>query len=345
MNLILIKNLKTMIRISKLSILIVLCSFHCLLITSCGSVDSGPTVTDDSNNDSNNNNNNNTNSIQVANQNFSTKANQELQINLNTLLTQFNASKKYTYSVVTPPTKGLVAIQNNILTYSPSQTGTDEIQFQVSEGSNKSNVGKITISVDTSTTSTQQQPLVLVNKTVTTVENEEVIIDVSSMIKNFDSNTTYNFILETTPNRGAVKINGLSLIYTPIQNQTGDDIITLRAGDGESTSNLATINITIQDLSTSAPKLQSVTYTIKPNVPANLDLNLLFLPPHPFSDKTYTFTILQQGKLGSGEITNRSLTYTPILNAFGTDSSLRVLVTDQLGQKAEATLVIIISLN
>lgn len=343
MNLIVNKKMYSMFRSTNLTSVLLFC-LYCFLFTACGSVNSGPAVTDETT-DEDEIDDNDTNSVLVENQSFTTKANQELQINLNTLLTQYDASKKYTYSVVTPPSLGLVAIQNNILTYSPSQIGSDEIQFQVSEGSINSNIGKITISVNSASSATEQQSIIMINKSVATIEEEEVVIDLSTMIKSFDSTATYNFILESEPLNGTAKLNGLFITYTPLQGVTGDDTITLRAGDGESTSNLATINIEIQDLSTSAPRLQSVAYTIKPNVSSDLDLNLLFVAPHPFTDKTYTFTILQQGKLGTGVIDDRTLTYTPILNAFGTDNSLRVLVTDELGQKAELALSIIISLN
>lgn len=322
----------------------------------CGSVNSTATVTSNSSDEqdltegdssqSTSGDTTSTSSLIVQDKSFSTNSNQDLQINLSTLISNLNVTKDYTFTIVSPPNIGLIAMQNELMTYTPSDIGSDEIRYKVSDGSSDSNIGTITIVVSTVESSGGSvSVLVLSNKTITTMENEAVQFDISSMINEFDSTSSYNFAITSGPNIGSIKISGFTLTYTPDNDTTGNDQITLRAGDGNSTSNIATLNIQIQDPSTSAPKLQNVTYTIKPNVPAVLDLNLLFVAPHPFPGKTYVFTVLKDGKLGSGLISGTDLTYTPILNAFGTDTSLRVLVTDNLGQKAETPITVIISNN
>lgn len=332
--------------------------FFLILVTfgilACGSVNSGVTVTD-SNTDNNNtsgdggiddtiDDSTSNNSLGVQDKAFTTDSNQVLKINLSTLVNNVDPTKNYTFTIVATPNNGLVAMQNELLTYTPSVVGSDEIKYKVSDGQNDSNIGKITIVVSSiSNGGGVANILELTNKTISTIQDEEVQIELSSMIKNFNSTSSYNFAVTSSPTLGTYKINGFTLTYTPNRSTLGNDQIALRAGDGNSTSNIATIDIKIQDPSNSAPQLQNVSYTISPNTPAVLDLNLLFLPPHPFVGKTYSFSILQQGKLGAGVISGTNLTYTPILNAFGTDISLRILVEDNLGQKSETPITVIIS--
>lgn len=321
----------------------------------CGSVNTNTTVTNTTDPDNGETGGSgsggdgitNTNSIVVQDKEFITDTNQELIINLSTLVKNADSQKSYTFTIVSAPNIGLVAMQDELLTYTPSVSGTDSIEYKVSDGSSESNIGVISIEVKPlSVVVVEDNILALNDKTLTTMQDEAVAFNLSSIITNFDSNSTYNFAITSEPSLGSYSISGFTFTYTPEEGVIGNDQITLRAGDGDSTSNIATIDIQIQDPASSAPQLQNVSYTIDPNVPAVLDLNLLFKAPHPIAGKIYTFSILQQGKLGSGVISGSSLTYTPILNVLGaTDTSMRILVKDELGQKTETPITIIISSN
>lgn len=322
--------------------------------SSCGSVNTNTTVTStpDSGNDETNgglggDETTNTNSIVVQDKEFTTDTNQELVINLSTLVKNADSRKSYTFTIVSAPNIGLVAMQDELLTYTPSGSGSDSIEYKVSDGDSVSNVGTISIEVKSLNVDIVEDDILVLNdKTLTTMQDEAVAFNLSTIITNFDSNATYNFAITSEPTLGSYTISGFTFTYTPEEGVIGNDQITLRAGDGNSTSNISTIDIQIQDPASSAPLLQNVTYTIDPNVPAVLDLNLLFKAPHPIPGKTYTFSILQQGKLGSGVISGSSLTYTPILNVLNaTDTSMRILVKDELGQKTETPITVIISSN
>ena len=320
----------------------------------CGSVSSAPTATDMPNGEDTSLNTTNTDTsntssttkLTVNDQTFSTVSSNELHINLSALVSNLDETKKYTFSIITPPSIGLVAINKDLLTYTPSIVGSDEIEYKVSDGSSDSNIGKITIDVTAASNSGGgASTLILLNNSITTTQDEVVTLNLSTLIKDFASASTYNFAVTTSSTIGTFTISGFTLTYTPNTGVVGNDQIFLRAGDGNSTSNIAQIDIQVQDPSTSTPHLQNVTYTIKPNVTIILDLNLLFLAPHPFPNKTYTFSINQQGKLGTGVITGSNLSYVPILNAIGTDTSMRILVQDDLGQKVETNITVVIAAN
>jgi hypothetical protein len=339
------KMLKSFLLYVFISNLVVLCLFG------CGSVSSSPSVTDGS--DENGGTGgiivdpSPSNSLRVQDKTFTTSSTQELKVNLSALVNNLSADKKYSYVIVSLNNLGLVAIQNETLTYTPTLTGSDEIQYKVSDGSLTSNIGKVTILVSATTSSIGSSDLVLNNGTLTLNENEAKQFNLSTMIKGFNSSAQYNFAFTSLPTIGTISLSGFTLTYTPNAGRIGTDSIELRAGDGNSTSNIATIAVTIKDLASSAPELNdTIIYTIKPNITTSLDLNLLFKPPHPFPNKTYTFSITRSGVLGTGVINGRTLDYTPKKDAVGTtDTSMRVRVVDNLGQSSEIGLTVKTSSN
>ncbi|PCJ57263.1 MAG: hypothetical protein COA79_16285 [Planctomycetota bacterium] len=283
--------------------------------------------------------------IEVTDKQFVLESGQEVNVDLSALITNFDATESYVYLIITPPTNGLVSIQNELLTYTPSSVGSDLMEFKVSTTNADSNLGLLSFTINETTIVPTTTTLTLFDTTLLNVEQDKSKdLNLSSIIKNFSSTETYNFAIVQPPSKGQVSLNGLNLTYIPFNNITGSDRITLRAGDGNSTSNIAEISISIQSESNSAPNFGSLEFEVKSNTPFEVDLLTQLLPPHPFDAKVYTFEITFDGQIGTGVISGNTLTYTPINNGLGKDSSMRILVTDDLGQTDESTIIFNISL-
>ena len=105
--------------------------------------------------------------------------------------------------------------------------------------------------------------------------------------------------------------------YTPNANVHGADSFTFKVYDGSEYSNIATITVTIKEAN-DVPTALNGTLTMKEDTEASGTLGVI----HP-DDHATTFTIVQNGSLGTATLTNvntGTYRYIPNANAHGSDS-------------------------
>ncbi len=156
-------------------------------------------------------------------------------------------SATLSYSIVTPPSMGtLTSFDPNTgnYTFKPIQNanGSDSFTFKANDGSLDSNIATVTVTI----TPINDAP-VAQNGTLTTDENTVgngtlVAIDPDG------PSLSYSITNDVPPTKGTVLvINGATgaYTYTPNVGATGSDSFSFKAIDGFSTSNIATISVTI----------------------------------------------------------------------------------------------------
>lgn len=246
-------------------------------------------------------------------------------------------SDPLTFSIATSPSHGTLTGTPPNLTYTPAAdyAGPDSFTFNASDGIFTSDLpGTVTIAV----ANVNDVP-VANDLNVTTVEDIPVATTLTASDADGDALT---FSIITPPANGTLSGSAPNLTYTPNANYFGQDVFTFSAGDGQATSNIATVAITVtpdandapvadaQNLSTaedmplvvaltgSDPDLDALAYQIDTG-PAHGTLtgtppDVTYKPATDFSGAdSFTFTV-SDGALTSAPATI-SLTVTPVNDA------------------------------
>lgn len=144
-----------------------------------------------------------------------------------------------TYTITSNPSKGTLTGTAPNLTYAPNAdfNGSDAFYFRVSDGLLNSPSAKITINiaaVNDSPTATSQ--------TVSTEEDQAKTILLSG--SDVDGDTLY-FVIAANVSHGTVSLSGNQATYTPEGNFNGSDSFTFTVSDGTTSSDAATISVTV----------------------------------------------------------------------------------------------------
>ena len=144
-----------------------------------------------------------------------------------------------TFSIVTPPTQGMLSGTSPNLTYTPAAdyNGTDSFTYKANDGTLDSNEATVTITV----TAVNDAP-VAEAKTVTTDEDTPVGIILTGSDVDGD---TLTFSIVTPPTQGMLSGTSPNLTYTPAADYNGTDSFTYKANDGTLDSNEVTVTITV----------------------------------------------------------------------------------------------------
>ena len=149
-----------------------------------------------------------------------------------------------TYTVVTPPENGTLSGTTPNLTYNPNtnHVGTDSFTFKANDGTSDSNIATVGITV-------QNGLPVANNQAVNVDKNTQKPITLTATDPNNDP-LTYSIVAQ--PQHGSLSPStpgAPARTYTPATNYVGTDSFTFKANDGTSDSNIATVGITVQDIS------------------------------------------------------------------------------------------------
>ncbi|MFH2066087.1 MAG: Ig-like domain-containing protein [Pseudomonadota bacterium] len=159
-----------------------------------------------------------------------------------------------TFSIVTQPSKGTVSISDvntGAFTYTSTagQNGSDSFTFIVSDGTDDSIAGTVSITI----TPAAQQPAASPANVAPVATNSAVTVDEDSSVNGTLSASdsegdTLTYSVVGNPTLGAVVITNSAtgaFTYTPNANQNGTDSFTFKASDGEDDSNTATVTVTV----------------------------------------------------------------------------------------------------
>ncbi|MEN8258461.1 MAG: Ig-like domain-containing protein, partial [Thermodesulfobacteriota bacterium] len=221
-----------------------------------------------------------------------------------------------TTSIVTNGTLGNATITNSLTgTYSytpdPDVSGTDSFTYKANDGTADSNVSTITITI----TPLNDQPLAA-NDTVSTIENNAVIISVLANDRDIDADKlTIN--ATTMGANGSVTNNTISLTYTPNANWYGTDTFSYTISDGNGGMDTATVTVNVSPVN-DPPVAQDSSLTTTENTPTSAALMAADIEGDPL-----TYAIVANGTLGTAVISDPAsgaFTYTPRAGTSGTDS-------------------------
>ena len=158
-----------------------------------------------------------------------------------------------TYVLETLPVNGFLTDPNNsdvVVTAGDSLQGTtvnyvstseiaefDSFTFKVNDGELNSNTATISIAI-----TAVNDPPVLSDDSITTEEDTSVNITLN--VEDLDD-TEFTYVIVSDVSNGSLSITNNVATYSPLENFNGTDSFTLTANDGEATSGLATISITV----------------------------------------------------------------------------------------------------
>jgi len=151
-----------------------------------------------------------------------------------------------TASVVSNPAHGTLTFNaDGSFTYTPAAgfSGTDTFTYQASDGAAASNVAIVTIAVN----AVNHAP-VAVNDAYTTNEDAALTIAAPGVMSN-DTDADHDPLtaaLVSNPAHGTLTFNANgSFTFVPAVNYNGSDSFTYKVNDGQTDSNVATVNVTV----------------------------------------------------------------------------------------------------
>ena len=142
-------------------------------------------------------------------------------------------------SVAAPGHGTAVINADKTVTYTPAPSffGTDSFTYTASDGRGGSSTATVTVTV-----TAVNDPPVAENQSVTTPQGTAVAITLQATDPDGDPLT---FRVVNGPANGVLSGTPPNVTYTPNQGFTGADSFTFNASDAQSTSNLATVSITV----------------------------------------------------------------------------------------------------
>ncbi len=169
-----------------------------------------------------------------------------------------NDGDSLTARLVAQATHGVVELRGDgSFNYTPDTdfSGIDSFTYRASDGIVESNVATATITVNDA--SGQNQIPSAVNDRYETQENESLIVDVESGVLANDTDADSDSLtanIVDQPSQGTVTLNpDGSFSYRANTEFFGDDSFTYLANDGQASSNVATVSITIRPVDDGSP--------------------------------------------------------------------------------------------
>jgi endonuclease G len=237
-------------------------------------------------------------------------------------------SPTFTYTIVTPPTNGVLSGSGPTFTYTPAQNfyGSDSFTFKVNDGSNDSNTSTVNITI----TEVNDVP-VATEDAASTDEDSQVQISATDLGNNDSAgpaneslqSLTVAGVFATAGTHGSVVLDNGTITYTPEPNFNGAASFEyqvcedgLSNGVSDSQCAIGVVNVTVNPVN-DAPSANSQSVTTDSNIAVGINLtgndletavaNLIF---------EVTVNPAHGNLSGSGS----NLTYTPHSNYSGPDS-------------------------
>ena len=213
-----------------------------------------------------------------------------------------------TFAIVAGPANGTLSGAPPSLVYTPAPDfyGADAFTFTASDGQATSNVATVSITV-----TAVNDPPVAADQQVMTDEDVPVPITLTATDVEGDPLT---FSVLSQPSNGSLSGSAPDLVYTPAPDYFGVDSFTFQADDGQSTSNVATVSITVNPVN-DPPVADDQAVTTDEDTPVAIVLTAADPDGDPL-----TYTVVAGPTFGVLSGSPPSLTYTPDPDYFGPDS-------------------------
>ncbi|WP_231105489.1 Ig-like domain-containing protein [Pseudoalteromonas luteoviolacea] len=222
------------------------------------------------------------------------------------------------YRVLTGVSRGTLVQQSNTTwLYTPTSdfNGSDSFTFVANDGTDDSQAANVSLTV----TPVNDQPTVT-GQQVSVDEESTVAITLSAQDIDNDS-LTYQVVDQ--PTRGTYSLSGSVVTYTGNQDDFGADSFTFKVNDGQVDSDLATVNITINNIN-DAPEISGT-----PSEQIDEDSTYTFVPNVDDKDgDTLSFTIENRPNWLNFNTTTGALTGTPENSHVGVYNNIVISVSD-----------------
>ncbi len=241
-----------------------------------------------------------------------------------------NASPTFTYTIVTPPSHGVLSGSGPTFTYTPAQdfNGDDSFAFKVNDGSHDSNTSTVNITV----TEANDAPVPTADAAST---NEDSHVDLSAIDFAANDSTgpaneslqllTVTSVSPTANTHGTVTLSNGIVTYTPDANFNGTASFEYQVCDNGNTNGspdpqcaVGVVNVVVTPVN-DAPSANSRSVTTNSNTPVATTLSGNDLET-ALADLVFEVTVSPAHGSLSGAGAN--LTYTPNTNYSGPDSFL-----------------------
>lgn len=214
-----------------------------------------------------------------------------------------------TFAVVTQPANGSLSGVPPNITYTPDTdyAGSDSFTFTANDGAIDSPAGVITLNLNP----VSNVPPVASDQVVSSPEDTPVSIMLSATDDNGDVLT---YAITQPPSHGTLDGTGQNVTYTPDSDFDGADSFGFEASDGSTTSNVATVSITVTPIN-DAPVANSQSVTTDKNVQ-----KLIVLTGSDIEGSALSFELVASPAHGALVLTDANATYTPTPGYTGADS-------------------------
>jgi len=214
-----------------------------------------------------------------------------------------------TYFIVTQPLNGKITIDGAIARFTPNgnYSGPDSFTFKSFDGSDDSNIGKITLTV----AALNDAPIAH-DYSISTTENATVTFNISATDTEFDA-LTYFIVNEA--NHGDITLTGSAVTYTPTTDYNGEDSFTFKANDGTSDSNLATLSLMVTTVANNKPEAMDITTSTPEDMAIEINLDATDSDEHEL-----TYSLVTSPSNGNISLTGSIVLYTPDTDYIGNDS-------------------------
>jgi uncharacterized repeat protein (TIGR01451 family) len=215
-----------------------------------------------------------------------------------------------TVTAKTNASNGTVAITagGTGVSYTPNANffGSDSFTYTISDGYG----GTDTATVNVTVTNVNDAPVCLgINKST----DEDTPVDFPPACTDADGDTL-TFSIVGGASNGTASVILSDLRYVPNANYHGLDSFTYRAYDGTSSSNIATVNMTVNSVN-DAPTCDNDSATTAEDTPVSAPLIC-----HDVDGDVLSYTIVSSPGYGSLSGSGPAQTYSPALNYYGPDS-------------------------
>ena len=224
--------------------------------------------------------------------------------------------------LITSPDNGTLDLSSDgSFTYQPNQNfaGLDTFTYMANDGNLTSDPVEVIINIG----ETNDAPVSLDD--AYTIDEDKTLTTVIPGVLYNDSDPDNNYlsaILESSVSHGSLtlNING-SFTYTPENNFNGNDNFTYRASDGQATSNISTVNITVLPVNDPPVASDDYFYTAE-DIPDNI--NVISNDSDPFDIEggiaSNSIKIISPPKHGTALISGDRINYSPYLRYYGNDT-------------------------
>ena len=242
-----------------------------------------------------------------------------------------------TYVITTAPTNGTLFGTAPDLIYSPADnfSGSDSFRFTVSDSDLESVAATVSITI----AAVNDNP-VAITQSLTTSSSTPLAVTLTGTDAD---NEPLDFTIVGFPANGNLSGDLPNLIYTPANNFAGTDSFTFTVSDVASTSEAATVSISVSEATAPPPPANNPPVATAQSVstPRGTPISILLSGTDADGD-SLTFNFETSPSNGSLTGTPPNLVYTPDTDFVGEDSFI-FTVSDSLDTSAPETLSITVS--